>query len=281
MQLKYKHKISLLAFDLDGTLLNSAGRISVSHLHMIGSLMRQGVKVTLCSGRMPYALQVFVQQLGFRGPYVACNGGLVIDSTDDSVLFSEPVAGTDVDQLCLHFREMGLHLCLQTQEGVYYSPGNPRVATPEQVRELAIRYSLPESEIRFLPEDYRYLDKHPVYKVALNVPEGYDFAQLALYLDTQPRLSYAFSDKAFVEINAQGTSKGQGIERVAAHYGIPLQEVCVFGDYDNDIPGFERAGVTIAMGNASDNLKAKAMYVTDTNDNDGIGKALIALAGCI
>ena len=42
-----------------------------------------------------------------------------------------------------------------------------------------------------------------------------------------------------------------------------------------------RAGVTIAMGNASDNLKAKAMYVTDTNDNDGIGKALIALAGCI
>jgi Cof subfamily protein (haloacid dehalogenase superfamily) len=280
MRIDCQHKISLLAFDLDGTLLNSAGRIFPAHLKIIRGLMKRGVKVTVCSGRMPYSLREYILQLGFQGPFVAGNGALVMDSRDDTLLFSKPIADTDVDKLCTLLGRAGLHTCLQTLEGVYYSRDNPGITRAEGIRELAEKFGLTENRIRFLTEDYLYLDKHPVYKVAVNMPDGYDFSALTRFLDWQPGLTYAFSDRTFLEINARGTNKGHGIQLVAEYYGIPLREVCVFGDYDNDIPSFERAGISIAMGNASENLKARATYITDTNDNDGIGKALTALAGC-
>jgi len=278
MQLLGKHKISLLAFDLDGTLLNSAGQIDARHLNMLRGLMNEGVKVTLCSGRMPFSLLEYVQQLDLRGPYVASNGGLVVNSLDGSIMYSKSLTAQDVDKLCAYSHEAGLHLCLQALEGVYYSPDNPLAAyhiAKRSWEKLGI-------SVNILSKDYGYSSSQPVFKVSVYVPQGDYPTRLVKFLEGQPGITYAFSDKKFIEINPWGTGKGAGIEQVAAYYGIPLKEVCVFGDYDNDIPSFERAGISVAMGNASENLKARAMYVTDTNDNDGIGKALTALdkAGC-
>lgn len=275
---KYRQKISLLAFDLDGTLLDSARKISASNLLTLRSLMKQGIIVTSCSGRMPYAQKRYVQQIGFKGPYVACNGALVVDSADDSILHSNTIATNDTDKLCSFLIEAGLGFSLQTLEGVYSYRGNWERG--DKTLELAKKFGLPESRIHMLPEGCKFEDEHPVYKVSLNIPEEHDPAELEQFLGSESGLSYAYSDKLFLEINCQGTSKGVGIELVANHYGIPLQEVCVFGDYDNDISSFELAGVSVAMDNASQNLKARATYITDTNDNDGIGKALTALADC-
>lgn len=279
MQIVCDHKISMLAFDMDGTLLNSAGQIAPAYPRMLQELMEKGVKVTLCSGRMPYSLREYIRQLDFQGPFVVGNGSLVMDSRDDSILFSKPLADSDVDKLCAFFKEAGLYSLLQTLDNVYFSTDKPSPQTDILWR-LARILGLTDDYVRFLTEDYRYVDKHPVYKFIAIIPEGYDFSQLARFLDSQSGLTYAFSGSKSLEINAPGTNKGEGIQLVADYYGIPMREVCVFGDYDNDIPSFERAGISIAMGNASERLKARATYITDTNDNDGIGKALTALAGC-
>lgn len=278
MQLAGRHKISLLVFDLNGTLLNRQQRINGSNLRILRWLISKGIKVTVCSGRMPYAQRRYVEQLGFRGPYVAGNGCLITDSVDDSVLFQKSLATGQVDELCAFVKDKGLRLSLQTLEGVYYSR-DLDYFTPEWVTELAKRFGLREDQIGFLTEDFRYPGLDPVLKATLNIPAGYEFAPIYRYLE-QSGLTYSFSDQAFVEIHAQGTNKGSGIQYMADYYGIPLENVCVFGDYDNDIPGFELAGVSVAMGNASNNLKAKATYITDTNENNGIGKALTALTRC-
>lgn len=78
----------------------------------------------------------------------------------------------------------------------------------------------------------------------------------------------------FLEVMNAAASKGAALEILAAELGIDAEEVIVFGDEQNDIPMFKFAGHAIAMGNGSELAKNYATFVTDTNDNAGIAKAL-------
>lgn len=81
-----------------------------------------------------------------------------------------------------------------------------------------------------------------------------------------------------IEINAVGVDKGRGLMELGELLGIRPQEIMAFGDGDNDIRMLEKAGIGVAMGNALDNVKAAADYVTDTNDEEGVAKAIIKYA---
>ena len=71
-----------------------------------------------------------------------------------------------------------------------------------------------------------------------------------------------------------GADKGHAVRRIAAALGVPLGEVAVIGDMGNDMPMFDVAPFRIAMGNATDALKAKATYVTRDNEHDGFAAAV-------
>jgi Cof subfamily protein (haloacid dehalogenase superfamily) len=77
-----------------------------------------------------------------------------------------------------------------------------------------------------------------------------------------------------IEIMSKGISKGNAVKILGDIYGISKDEIICIGDSENDISMIEYAGLGIAMANATDDLKAAADYVTDTNDNDGVAKAI-------
>ena len=79
---------------------------------------------------------------------------------------------------------------------------------------------------------------------------------------------------AFVDITAKGNTKQNGIDQFIKRFGFKLEETMAFGDGGNDIGMLRHAGIGIAMGNAKDDVKAAADYVTDSVDEDGIFKAL-------
>ena len=79
---------------------------------------------------------------------------------------------------------------------------------------------------------------------------------------------------AFVDVTARGNTKQRGIDEIIRHFGIRLEDTIAFGDGGNDISMLRHAGIGIAMGNARDEVKAAARYVTDTVDEDGIAKAI-------
>ncbi len=274
--MEMENKISLLAFDLDGTLLDSTGDISRATLARIHKAMERGIRVTISSGRTPPMQQVFVSLLGFRGPYIACNGALILDSRDNSVLHSRPLENAELARLCEFSRQERFHICIQNRDALYYSKGNPRVSLLQQYNGVASKHGFPEVPIRFIEDDPGILAR-PAYKVLIYTPEPKQHQRLAAYLNKCSGLAYTFSEPNLFEISPPGVTKGEGIELICRHYKIPLGEVCAFGDYDNDIPIFERVGTGIAMGNACAALKSVAALVTDTNDNDGIGKALAAM----
>lgn len=270
-------KISLLAFDLDGTLINSAGQLCPSTLTRLRKLQENGVKVTICSGRMPYSLKKYCHQLGIDGPIVAGNGALVVHCQTAETYFANSLPSQEVADLLAVLKGKGFHVNIQTQGSVYFSREYLDRDTPVELSEL---YGLPLSHIRFMTTDYTYPGKDLVYKATVRIPAGGDFTTVERYLKSRRELDLTFSRKDFAEINSKGINKGKGLQRLADYYGIPLTQVCAFGDYDNDIPCFELAGISVAMGNASDRLKDMATLITDTNDNEGIAKALATLAPC-
>ena len=77
-----------------------------------------------------------------------------------------------------------------------------------------------------------------------------------------------------LEVMPRGVDKGTGLAELAAFYGIPLENVMVFGDYDNDLPMFRRAGYPVAMGNAMEDVKRAAWQVTAPNTEDGLAQAI-------
>ena len=79
---------------------------------------------------------------------------------------------------------------------------------------------------------------------------------------------------AFVDVTARGNTKQRGIDEIIRHFGIRLEDTIAFGDGGNDISMLRHAGIGIAMGNARDEVKAAANYITDTVDEDGIAKAI-------
>ena len=83
----------------------------------------------------------------------------------------------------------------------------------------------------------------------------------------------------FLEITRGGTDKGTALEMLCNHLKIKLEEVIAFGDGENDLQFLDKAGTAIAMGNAGDSVKAQADIITDTNNNQGVLKALKNLIG--
>ena len=85
---------------------------------------------------------------------------------------------------------------------------------------------------------------------------------------------YFGSGSRSVEINNRGVSKGRGVKALADYYGFKREEIVCIGDNENDISMIEYAGLGVAMGNAIDEVKELADYITDTNKKNGVAKAI-------
>ena len=272
-----KRKISLIAFDLDGTLLNSSLQISEFTLSRIRAIAGRKVKITVCSGRIPAFQRLYLAQLDLDGPYVACNGALIPRHPDGDDLCAKPVAEEQLERLYAFFREKRVHASIQTRDKMYLTANTPRMKLVEKYNRLAEERGLPgvaSGELAALFENKEVR----AYKAMVYVTEEEKLQEVGEFLAQEPGIVYTFSEKGLFDIMPAGVDKSFGLKKIADYYGIPYEEVCVFGDYDNDLSLFQMAGTSVAMGNASAKLKKVATFVTDTNDEDGVGRALEKLA---
>lgn len=272
-------RISLLSFDLDGTLLDQSGDIPPGAVKKIRAAMSLGVKVTLSSARVPAMEDAFVRQLGLTGPYMAANGALIL-IPGGMHIYSSPASGDVLARLRAFCAQSGLDLSLQTRRQLFYTPGNPRMAVPERYNRLAKAHGYPPAEIRNMSWDGSGGPTEPVYKALVWAPRQTAVPKLERWLSQEPRLAWAASEPGLYDVTSADADKGKGLERICRWYGFSPSQACVFGDYDNDLPIFRRAGVRIAMGNASEVLKKEADHITSSNNAGGVEEALDALWSC-
>ena len=82
------------------------------------------------------------------------------------------------------------------------------------------------------------------------------------------------SQTYYLDITPPGHDKGTFVEAMAKRLGIPSGAIATIGDMENDLPMFAKSGISFAMGNAADNIKQHATYVTDSNERDGFARAI-------
>lgn len=267
-------KIRLIASDMDGTLLNSKVQISERTARALRAAQEKGVIVSLCTGRFAQFGAMMLNNVNVSGPVVGANGGSIWDDKQQRTISSHPIPAA----IALQVNEL-----LRSLDVYYYVFAADTIATSETGKDYPLshywhdqaftsRYQLTFGNGREYTLDVVGNDR----AIKFFVPRQPDdiHALISAKLKEIPGIYVTASGHNCFEIMKAGVNKRTGVEELAAMYGVDMENVMAFGDYHNDMPMIRAAGFGVAMGNALEEVKACADYVTDTNDNDGVAQAI-------
>lgn len=247
--------------DIDGTLLTSEHQISSRTLSVLHQVVAKQIPVVLVSARPPMAIEPFSKQIGGDNALIAFNGALILDSQLNA-LYSVTLAHDDVQRL---------EALLEAREGVY---PNYYYGTQWYSSEPSNYWTTQEGDITHLRASQKPERLEGAHKILVM---GEAPAILALEAELKPlfpHLEIHRSKTTYLEIVNKAATKSQAIQFMEKRLGLKGEEVVAFGDNYNDLDMLRYAGYSVAMGNAPDDIKAQASYVTASNNDDGMALVL-------
>ena len=252
-------KPQAIFFDIDGTLVSfKTHTIPASTKASIKRLRDKGIKVFVSTGRALCDINN-LEDLVFDG-YITANGAYCIDA-DQNVIAQRLLPKENLRRLIKYMEEKPFSCGFMTNAGNFINFVDEAVATVSKLVNLPVSPVKPISEII----------QHDVYQLDAFI----DVEQETELMSTVfPDCSSGRWHSSFIDITAKNCTKAAGMESFFAHFGINREETMAFGDGGNDIDMLKLAAIGVAMGNAGDEVKAVADYITDSVDRDGISKAL-------
>lgn len=251
--------IKAVFFDIDGTLVSfKTHALPDSTIRALDLLREKGVKVFIATGRQLQSINNLGAQK-FDG-YVTLNGGYCL-AGKDKVIYKHAIPPEDIEALIRYQEEVETFPCaLVEEEGIFQNYMN------DSTRQLYGMLNFPQPPLRPL----RGNGGKEVYQLIAFFTPG----QEERIMSVLPHCEATRWNPLFADVVPKGSSKAVGIDKIIEHYGISLEETMAFGDGGNDMAMICHAGIGVAMGNAGDEVKAVADYVTDSVDDDGILNAL-------
>jgi len=256
----------LVAIDLDGTLLNSSGRMSAANAAAVTKVVAAGVAVAPATARWYQAAVQPFAPLGVPTAAIAAAGADVRDAAGKVAL--QRALPADVARAIARIVDQdGWMATLATPERAYRRSD---VLPPWAAN--APEWLVPVTHLRDA-------DLSQLLSVLAEVaPED---ARLAAFVPWSQQLTMrsarSFNGNQLVTLTAAGVDKGVGLRALCEAMDIDLRDTVAIGDDDVDLPMFELAGLSIAMGNADPAVRAAADIVTKSADDDGVAAALLGL----
>ena len=267
--------IKLILLDLDGTLLTSDKQISPANYAALEQCAANGIHIVPSTGRFYSGMPQVVRDLPFVRYVVAVNGARIHDVKEDKVLCREEI---DLEAAFRVFDALDalpvIYDCYMGgfgyDDAVMYERIDEFISDP-RVNAMVKGTRQPVPDLRaFLREQ-----GSPLQKIQMFFK---DMDRRAVELERLPGLfpdlTVTSSITNNIEINAKNANKGEALRFLCRHLGLGIEESLSFGDSSNDLSMMIAAGVGVAMANADQALLDAADYVTDTNDNDGVAKAI-------
>ncbi len=266
-------KIKAVLCDVDGTLVNNDKEITDFTATTIKNVAKKGIFVSICSGRVAPMLSVMTNKLDIKGPVVSVNGGLIVDSVTGDTLFGKKIKSKSAREIFLFSLEKGLDCGAVVSTGAHFTKNSYRIKIFEKYNVQA-QQSGQNQLVLTTSNDPDIVNFEDVYKFLILAKNQDEYNTYREHFEQNDNLFVVSSEKLLIELMPSGVNKGLGVLEIAKLLKITPDEVMVFGDFENDKEMFETAGFRVAMGNASDEIKKLSDYVTDTNQNDGVAKAL-------
>ena len=271
--------IKLVALDLDGTLFDNSSRISERNLTAIRSITDKGIHVVISTGR-PFEGIPFDQIKGTGINYaITANGSGIYEISTGKCLYENAMDEELVTPILNFLLTRDIHMDAFIGGKGY---------TPIQCVETAQKMTVPSSIKNYIITTRTRLDnilqfihenQLKVQKMTLNfypAADGtlIDRETVRKFLVSNPSITTVCGGYNNLEFTRADANKGVGLRKLAEILGVNPDATMAIGDTENDLAIIEAAGIGVAMGNATDAVKARADYVTTTNTKDGVAAAI-------
>ncbi|MEJ7830502.1 MAG: Cof-type HAD-IIB family hydrolase [Segetibacter sp.] len=255
--------------DLDGTLLRSDHSISEATRDKLQNLVAKGILVVLVSARPFHGITPISNWLGTRSlPIVSLNGAYI--GLDDQIIFE---SGIDPDTIAdLHDLAASFDVTLIYYSGLewFAEIHNAAVTKEQRITEIPVTIAPFPVLLDNWKMGQRVLNK----VMAIGRETVIEALQARLRSAYQDKMNIYTSKPTYLEIMRRDASKSNAVKYLLARYDIGREEIIAIGDNYNDQEMIAFAGTGVAMGNAPAAIKAVADYITDTNEFDGVRKAI-------
>jgi len=260
-----RRKISLVLADVDGTLVTENKVLTERAQAAVHALHDAGIRFAITSGRPPRGMAMLFDALALDTPIAGFNGGLFV-KRDLTILEQKTLPADVAHQAVKLIREHGLDAWVYT--------GNDWLITNSDAPHVARE----AWTVKFVPKVVTDFDGK-LTEVAKIVGISDDHERVRrCEADAQA----AFAERAtanrsqpyYLDITNKDANKGAVVEYLSAYLAVPAAEIATIGDSPNDVLMFTRSGLSIAMGNASDQVKSQAQVTTDSYNDEGFAKAI-------
>ncbi|MDO4680781.1 MAG: Cof-type HAD-IIB family hydrolase [Aerococcus sp.] len=261
--------IQLVAFDIDGTLLNDEHQLVPSTEVALKELKQRGIEIVINSGRPYPGVKPVVDLIGAKWVrYVSCfNGGLILDLKTNETLYQATLNQADIEAIAKFANEEQVDVHIYGEQDILI--------------QQAPRYQYAEYEAEIVHMGVRVHDfvQSPssvsTSKVMITAnPERIEKLLQIMPGELNQHFEIMRSAPFFLEFTPKNVDKGNGLHQLADKLNIAQRDVMAFGDNENDLSMLKWAGVGVAMGNAPPVVRETADTITDDNNHDGIMNSL-------
>ncbi|HLI93247.1 MAG TPA: Cof-type HAD-IIB family hydrolase [Puia sp.] len=256
--------------DMDGTLLRSDHSVSEATQRTIRMLTGGGIPVILVSARPVNAVLPTSREIGIPAEYpiISLNGSYIVEK-DQPIFQAEIDLGTVVE-VAEHVRPFQATIAYYVQREWYAEVNDAWTEHEQKIMDIKLKVMpLPE-----MVKDWKARNIAPNKMMVMSEPPAILEIQKHLKSIYDGRLNIYPSKATYLEVMDKAGSKSNAVKFVSERMGLAPKEIIAMGDNYNDIGMIRFAGMGVAMGNAPDDIKKNAKYVTDTNNDDGVRKAL-------
>lgn len=267
-------QIKLIAFDLDGTVLDSLKRLSGRNRAALKACAEKGIVLVPATGRAAAGISPAIRDIPGVRYGITTNGGTITDLKTGEILDRQTISCEKALRLMkVISRYHAMYDPYINGRGItqpeFYDHMDEFGLTPviqEMVR--ATRDVVPNIQ------DYVKQTGAEVEKINIYLADLKDREPLQRELEQEEGLSITSSLYNNLEVNDAKATKGQALKRLADYLNIPMEAVMAFGDGGNDLSMIQAAGTGVAMANGLETVKAAADYITLDNDQDGVADAI-------
>lgn len=273
--------VKLIAFDLDGTLLDDEKRLPPENRAALQAAGDSGVILVPATGRILKGLPDWFPELGLFRYFIFANGAEIYDLQEGKSIHRACIAPALAAEACRYMDGLPvLYDCYRDGKGymtawMYEQAPEYFDAEPEILKLVkSLRRPVPELKEDILREN-RPLEKLQMYFRPENMAERE--RQLKALPERFPALKASSSLKNNIEINSVSAGKGRALRRLCELLALRPEESAAFGDGLNDIEMLEAAGIGCAMANAGAAVRAAADRVVESNNDAGVGKEIFRI----
>ena len=236
-----------LFFDIDGTLVSfETHRIPSSTIEALEAAHAKGLKIFIATGRPKAIINNLSEAYCFVGEEVIYKSAIPQEEVKAMAAFCEKKGVP-----CIFVEEHNISVCQPNEmvKKIFYDFLHVNVIPTVSFEEASNKEVIQMTPFITEEEEKEVLPSIPTCEIGRWYP-------------------------AFADVTAKGDTKQKGIDEIIRHFGIKLEETMSFGDGGNDISMLRHAAIGVAMGQAKEDVKAAADYVTAPIDEDGISKAM-------